>query len=351
MITVLLLASTLWTTQAEPISRIAMASCFNQDQPMPLWDAVNALKPEAFLFLGDNVYADRRESDGTWTTLDFDEEYAKMNADSGYAALKKQTPTILGVWDDHDFGRNDAGVEFEKKKEAKAAFNRFFGIAETSERAKRDGNYDSVILGPEGKRIQFIMLDTRSFRSSLKRAEGENARGYVPDDSADKTVLGDAQWAWLEKTLQEPAEVRLLISSIQVASEEHIFEKWANFPREREKLFGVLNKTKAAGVIILSGDRHLGDLSVMDVGLGYPLYDLTASAFNRSSLDFRMPEPNRHRVAGMVYGNNFGYLTIDWNMDDPEIKLQLRDGEEPVVQQKIRLNWLQPGKIRPRIRN
>ena len=67
-----------------------------------------------------------------------------------------------------------------------------------------------------------------------------------------------------------PAEVRLLVSSIQVVAEDHGFEKWMNFPHERERLFNLIRETGAEGVIILSGDRHLAELSMMDAQMGYP---------------------------------------------------------------------------------
>jgi alkaline phosphatase D len=46
-------------TAAEmPLSRIAFGSCANQDRPQPIWDAVVEIKPQRFVFLGDNIYAD-----------------------------------------------------------------------------------------------------------------------------------------------------------------------------------------------------------------------------------------------------------------------------------------------------
>ena len=119
------------------------------------------------------------------------------------------------------------------------------------------------------------------------------------------TFLGDEQWKWLEEQLKKPAEVRLLVSSIQVISDDHPFEKWMNIPKEREKLYALLNTTQANGVIILSGDRHLAEVSLDTKAIGYPLYDVTSSGFNQASKNWRAPEKNEHRVAVMPYGDNF----------------------------------------------
>ena len=81
-------------------------------------------------------------------------------------------------------------------------------------------------------------------------------------------MLGEDQWRWLAEQLRVPAEVRLLVSSIQVVAEDHGWEKWMNFPHERERLFKLIRETGAEGVIILSGDRHLAELSMMDGGVG-----------------------------------------------------------------------------------
>ena len=56
-----------------------------------------------------------------------------------------------------------------------------------------------------------------------------------------------------------------------------------NFPHERERLYKLLRDTRAGGVVLLSGDRHLAELSVTDAGLGYPLFDLTSSGLNQGS--------------------------------------------------------------------
>src|SRR5690606_1111102 len=124
-----------------------------------------------------------------------------------------------------------------------------------------------------------------------------------------------------EEQLRQPAEVRLLVSSIQVVAEDHRGEKWMNFPLERERLFKLIRDTKANGVVILSGDRHLAELSVMDGGVGYPIFDLTSSGLNRGRKEWRYPEPERHRVQYMNVGDNFGVIEIDWEKS-PRVSLQ-----------------------------
>src|SRR5262249_38225405 len=148
----------------------------------------------------------------------------------------------------------------------------------------------------------------------------------LPDNDEKKTILGEAQWQWLEKQLRAPAELRLLCSSIQLVPEDHGYEKWMNLPLERARLFKLLQATKANGVVVLSGDRHLAELSAMDAGIGYPLFDLTSSGLNQGyTRGWRKLEANRHRVMTMNVGNNFGLVTIDWGAKNPVVSLQIRD--------------------------
>ena len=321
------------------LTRIGFGSCVHQDRPQPIWGPIVATRPELFLMLGDNVYADTEDMKLLRRT------YAQLAAQPGYKKLQSTCP-ILATWDDHDFGANDAGADYPKKKESQQVFLDFFGVPKASPRRKLEGVYSAAVFGPVGKRVQVILLDTRYHRSPLKKAP-RRARGkgpYGANNDADATILGAAQWKWLEAQLKVPAEVRLLCSSIQVVADEHGFEKWDNFPRERQRLYRLIRDTKAAGLIILSGDRHLAELSVMDVGIGYPLYDLTSSGLNMANRRWRSLEPSRHRVALLDRGNNFGLVRIDWERPSPLIRLEIHDEEgEVAIRHKVPLSQLQPG--------
>lgn len=327
------------------VSRIAFGSCADQNKPCPIWGTIANYRPDRLLLLGDNIYSDLVDSQLKPATPErIASAYADLEKLPDFQKLRTQTK-LLAIWDDHDYGNNDAGVEWQHKDIAAKMFHDFVRTPENSELRKQRGIYSSEIVGPPGKRVQFILLDTRYFRTELGKAgqplPGFRARPYVPSDSDTATMLGEAQWKWLEQELRKPAEVRFIASSIQVLSDDHPFEKWGNFPRERQKLFDVIRKTEASGVILLSGDRHLGDISVDPEAVGYPLYDITASGLNQANSGWRRPEPNSLGVAQLAYGNHFGSIEIDWSLSDPLIKLQLRheDGEV-AVQSRIPLSQL-----------
>jgi alkaline phosphatase D len=323
-----------------PLRRIAFGSCARQTEPQPIWDRIVGTRPELFLFIGDNIYADTEDM------AVMRAKYQQLGALPGYRRLLRTCP-VLATWDDHDYGVNDAGAEYPKRVESQQVFLEFFKEPADSPRRKRPGVYDARVFGPPGKRVQVILLDTRYFRSRLKRQDGSSSP-YVANTDPEATMLGDAQWRWLEAQLRAPAEVRIIASSIQVVPEDHGSEKWMNLPRERERLFRLIKETGAGGVLFISGDRHLAELSMMDGGVGYPLYDLTSSGLNAGSKSWRRYEVNRHRVGTMNWGDNFGMIEIDWEREDPQIRLQVRDVDGDIaIQRKIHLSTLRPGTITP----
>jgi alkaline phosphatase D len=333
----------------KPLSRIAFGSCAEQHRPQPIWDAVVAARPELFLFLGDNIYADTEDMEAFWA------KYQLLGAQPGYQKLKETCP-ILATWDDHDLGANDAGGEYPKKKEAQKLFLDFFGVPEDSPRRRQEGVYYSQVFGPKDQRVQIILIDTRYFRSKLKTGfvsgeKGEGRHGkYAPNDDPAATVLGPKQWAWLEEQLHVPAELRILCSSVQAVADEHGSEMWGNFPRERQRLFELIRKTGAKGVVIVSGDRHLAEISRLapeTFGVGYPIYDVTSSSLNTPSGNFTKAgtrfanEINSYRVGLTYFDTNFGFIDIDWTKTDPVVRLQVRDELGDVaLQQRLTISQL-----------
>lgn len=302
----------------EPIDTIAFGSCLKQTRPQPIWESVRASKPDVFVLLGDNIYGDTRDMQklkGKWDTFSAFPEFKKLREDC----------RLLAVWDDHDYGENDAGLEFPQKVESQQLFLDFLGEPKSSPRRKTPGIYDSVMIGPKDKRVQFILLDTRYFRTALKRApKREKGKGpYGPNDSDKAEILGEAQWKWLEKTLREPAEVRIIATSIQVVSTTHGWETWGNFTKERERLLALLGKTKANGVLILSGDRHSAEISKLEGALPYPLFDVTSSAMNQKQRP--QDEENPNRVGERYFDENFGLLKINWSKPEPRVTMEIRD--------------------------
>ena len=235
----------------------------------------------------------------------------------------------------------------------------FLGAPADDVRRTREGIYWSHVHGPVGKRIQVILLDARYFRSPLKkgfdsREPGEGYRGrYVPNTDESATVLGEAQWKWLEEQLKVPAELRVIGSSYQVLSNQHGWEMWGNFPNERARLFRVLKESKAEGVVMISGDRHLAEIAKLDgassEGIGYPLVEVTSSSLNQPSGNLTKGgvrfanEINPYREGLTYFDINYGNILVDWAASDPVVRLQVCDEHGTVMlQHRMTLSQLKP---------
>jgi alkaline phosphatase D len=308
-----------------PLARIAFGSCADQRLPQPIWATIEAWRPALMLMLGDNVYGDVSSAE----VRELQQAYARLAAEPGFVRLRQTVP-MLAVWDDHDYGANDAGGDFPFRAETTALFRQFWQIPADSPRGRRDGIYDAVSFGPPGQRLQVILLDTRSFRSPLRPTDVRNAPGrerYVPDPDPAKTMLGEAQWAWLDERLKEPADLRLIVSSIQVLADGHGWERWGNLPLERDRLVRLIEATGAEGVVFLSGDRHLGGLYRRAQAVPYPLYEVTGSSFNRPFRNARESDP--WRIGDVFREANFATVEIDWAKR--LLTLAVRDGDGAAV--------------------
>ncbi|MBB4212743.1 alkaline phosphatase D [Rhodothalassium salexigens DSM 2132] len=300
---------------AQPPLVIALGSCNGQEQDQGYWDVIAETAPDLFLFLGDNVYGDRVVDGERQSSPDLlRSAYDRFAQSEPYARFSRSVP-VYPVWDDHDYGVNDAGADHPFKDQAKQIFLDFFDFAEAAQLADRDGVYYAIERQHGAHRVQILMLDTRWNRSALARTEGwiEGRLGaYVADPDPAKTVLGAQQEAWLAEQLARPADLRVIASSIQVIAEGHHFERWGNLPAARQRLYDLIDRSGAENVVLVSGDRHAGGLYRLDGAAAYPLYELTSSSLNRGRAADPDDEFGPHQMTRLYGPENFGLITVDW---------------------------------------
>ncbi|MCE2907423.1 MAG: alkaline phosphatase D family protein [Burkholderiaceae bacterium] len=318
--------------------RIGVASCCDQTKPQPLWDAVLAEAPEHLVFAGDNVYASRQPFD----TAELRAAYAQQGRVDSFRRVRERI-AHSAIWDDHDYGLNDGGADFPHKQASKDAFLDFWAVPATDERRAREGLHHAAWVRQGGRRVQLIVLDTRWWRSPLKPTDQRGARGkerYLPDPDPANTMLGDAQWAWLEQRLREPADGHVVVSSIQLLAEGHGFERWGNLPLERERFFRTVRASRARGVVLVSGDRHIGGLyHHPGPEAGRPLWELTSSGVTHPWTTADEPGPNR--LGPLVREPHWGLVVFDFAA--ASLTLSLRGQANQVLHERtVPLASLQP---------
>jgi alkaline phosphatase D len=295
------LARTLGEAAPAPadFSRIGFGSCLFNSGAAAALDVVRAAAPHAFVWLGDTIYGDTDDM-----TL-LRSRYKVLSDNPRFQKLKAACPQFA-IWDDHDYGRNNAGAEYPFRQASQGIFLDFWGAAANDPRRAREGIYHSQVFGSGSRTVQLIGLDGRYHRTANKQ-------------DPNGTMLGEAQWAWLADQFRIPAALRIVCSGIQVVPDEHGFEGWCEFPKERRRLYDLVRTTRTPGVVFVSGDQHWGELSKADGVLGYPAYDLTASSFDQT-----WPLPvNGKRVGPGTPDPNFGLIEVEWDKPDPVVRFRL----------------------------
>lgn len=303
---------------------LVFGSCSKQNVAQPFWKEIQKHNPDLFIWGGDIIYADSSDP------KKIQEGYSIQNNNIAYQKIKQSIP-IMATWDDHDYGKNDAGAEWELKKQSQQLFLDFLEIPKDSPRRMQKGVYHSQLFEIDKGNIKVITLDTRYFRSPLKKSSVSDRR-YVPYDNKEGTILGEEQWQWLEKELENNfSDFIIIVSSIQFLSSEHGFETWGNFPHEVERLKHLLVGKSVRNAIILSGDRHISEFSTTKVnGLKYPLIDFTSSGLTHAYTNYK-GESNQYRLGNVIAKPSFGVLYFDF--DTYTVSMQMRGDHNILLQE------------------
>jgi len=260
-----------------------LTSIYNQHPDFMLWD-------------GDNTYlreADWNSETGIVYRYTHDRALPEMQALLG-------SVHNYAIWDDHDYGPNDSDKRFWNKDISEKVFNLFWANPNTNQTGM--GGITGTFQWAD---CQFFLLDDRWFRSPNKY----NGPG--------KVMFGDAQLNWLLDALQfSQASFKFIVSGGQILNPAAIYETYATFPEERQKLLDEIEKRDIKGVIFLTGDRHLTELTKMPRKDHYPLYDLTVSPLT-SGPNTHTNEGNTLQVPGTLLNErNFSILRISGKRTD-----------------------------------
>jgi len=294
--------------------RIAFGSCARVqiDPEQRIFDAVRQTEPDLFVWLGDNIYGDSERPEL------LAEEYRRQRNVAALEPLLVSVPQIA-TWDDHDFGLNNADRTYSARSDSLRVFRSYWanpasGLPETP----------GVFFRYEYAGVDLFVLDGRYHRDPNGSPDGPG-----------KTMLGPAQLAWLEAGLRASrAPFKLLVSgSGWSMADGPQGDTWAAFRYERDRLFDFIRDQRIEGIVLLSGDSHIGELNCIrwsERG-GYDFYDLVSSPLAQgTSLSFASQTPE-HRVRPVYSGGvNFGVLDFVWE-PEPRLHFTLRNARgEPV---------------------
>ncbi|MBL7799628.1 MAG: alkaline phosphatase family protein [Chitinophagales bacterium] len=302
------------------VSKIALGSCFLQQFfTAEIYDEIDKKNPEVFLGLGDMIYSDEFFGGGTHDT-DWAQyltgRYNELGTMPPFQSFRSKYP-IHAIWDDHDYGMNNAAGEFMNKNISKDVFFNFWNLPKSGKRWERNGIYDVFYYGDDAHRVQLLFLDLRWNLDN----PGPEPIAVITDQT--KKMMSDEQWNWVKEELKKPAKIRIICSSTQFCTEHNGYETWANFPHEQERMYQTIKDAKAEHLFFLSGDVHIAEVNKRTpVGL-YPIWDFTSSGM--AQLHGTNTQPSQYRVGQAFDKNNFGTLDIDWSGSSPSVKFTAFD--------------------------
>ena len=274
--------------------KIGFGSCLKQDKSMPIFKSIKKDSFNLFLMIGDNVYGDSETEDLKELKLAYKKQkknFEMMELDFPFEA----------IWDDHDYGMNDSGKDYPYKESSKKLFLNFWNIPLDDIRRSREGLYFDLTYEIDDKKLQILFLDTRTFRDTLMPSDDVGAPGkerYIPNNDSSLTILGEKQWNWLTKKINQPVNFRIIVSSIQFLSIGHGWESWNNFPHERIKLIDLIDNTNLDHTLVISGDRHRGGIYQLKTSNGRIISEMTSSSLNASF-------PNKEEYGPLRIGSTF----------------------------------------------
>lgn len=262
--------------QTDSVTVIGVLGCHSQNNPAPAIPYfANVLKPAYCVWVGDNVYADT-ESDPQHIQRQLE---VLLNKE-GFKQLREQSKFMV-TWDDHDYGLNDMGMHYALKEESKQIHRKFWQLEEEIPTNQDGVYYAKLEKQPNGKVVQFIMLDGRFNR--------ENPRKPFCD------AFGENQWKWLEEQLKQPADVRFIVNGYQMLLRRPTrWEALVKLGRSRKRLLNIIESTAAQNIVFITGDQHYVEVLKSPGRVKYKTFEIMASGINQTE----RPGLARNRVAG-----------------------------------------------------
>ncbi len=274
-----------------------------------IFESIAQKNPDIMIWSGDNAYL--READWDSKTGIY-HRYTHSRSVKEVQPLLAKTQNFA-IWDDHDFGPNDGDRGFYNKHITQKAFRDFWGNKSYGMNPdQQQGVYSTFNWGD----AQFFLLDDRFFKTPNDRKTGE------------RSILGNEQLEWLiDNLVTSAAAFKVIVIGGQVLNSEAVYENYANYADEKNRVLKEIIDNKIKGVMFISGDRHFTELSMVPRENTYPLYDWTVSPLTSGSASANVAnEKNKYRVEGsLITQNNFGTLSFSGSKADRQMKLTIFD--------------------------
>lgn len=226
--------------------------------------AVRDADPLMFIHMGDMHYSNITSNAPALFHAAFDNVFASATQHRLYRNV-----ATAYVWDDHDFGGNNADGTSASKPAAAAVYRSrvpHYSLAHST----------AIYQTWDAGRVRFIMTDQRS-EASVNTAT----------DNPSKTMLGATQKAWFKNLIaNSPGMLIVWICPRWFGNANHV-DSWNSFSTERAELVDHIKANAHGRVVVLSADQHyvgIDDGTNVDhaTGGGEPLRTFQCAPLDRA---------------------------------------------------------------------
>ena len=275
-----------------------------------IFETMSKEKSSFMLWLGDNWYTREADYFSDWGM------WYRASHDRSVRVLQKFLKSMphYAIWDDHDYGPNNADKSFVLKETSRKVFMNYWANPSYGEDNK--GIYSKVSYND----CDFFLMDDRYFRSA------DDMEPYIlSQPNSEKRMWGQVQMQWLKNSLiQSRAPFKFIVTGSQVLNTASIYDCMQRYPVEFSELMGFLTAEKVSGVIFLTGDRHHSEVIKHERPGEYTLFDITSSPLTSGPGKATGKEKdNPQRVPGtLVEAQNYSRITISGKAGERRLILE-----------------------------
>ena len=303
-----------WPYRMDPPSfSVAMGSCVyineeSTDRPgkpyggdYTIFETIKSKNPDAMIWLGDNTYLRPTDLGSRSGIL---HRYSHSRAAAEMQGLLSSCANYA-IWDDHDFGPNDASGSYVHKDIALETFKLYW--ANPSYGFK---DLDGIMSAFTFVDADFFLMDNRYHRTANF-------------EKGEKHIFGKKQVDYLIDMLKNSkAPFKFIVTGGQILNSAVVYENHSNFPEERAYIIKRIEEENISGVIILSGDRHHSEVMKMELANGKVIYEFTTSPLT-SSASSSVNEKNNFLIEGSISKErNFSTMTFSGNFGQRQLELK-----------------------------
>jgi hypothetical protein len=250
---------------------VAVSACAYTGSNGVVFDTIREREPLLFLSTGDLHYANIDRDNAAR----FRATYDRVLTAPAQSALYRAT-SVAYVWDDHDYGGNDADRTSASRPAAQRVYRENVPHHDLPAGTDEGAVYQSFVVG----RVRFIMTDTRSERDP-----------QTTPDGPDKRMISTAQERWFTDELRQARDAGQVVAWVSptpwIGPARHGSDTWAGYATARQRLADIIADAGVAErLVMLAGDAHMvalddgrnTDYSTVG-GAGFPL--LQAAALDR----------------------------------------------------------------------